>query len=161
MSFGTASPNYAASITIPVTTHPAPVTVVAGTNANFGVTVSGVSLSYAWFKSVDNEEFHIITAWNPKRILSEQENRQADVRLRTQLEQEQLEHFRVTGCSADLTHQEAGWGIVGISLDRANEIGLQYGQNAIVAIIAGEAFIVNCETPERQSIGRLLERLKA
>ena len=105
-------------------------------------------------------DFHVITAYNPKRILSEPENVAADTRLRTQLEQEQIVHFRITGGSADLAHQEASWAIVGISSDRAIEIGRQYCQNAIFEVLNGEAFVVSCDTLERQSIGQFQDRLK-
>ncbi|MEI7774208.1 MAG: DUF3293 domain-containing protein [Verrucomicrobiota bacterium] len=106
-------------------------------------------------------DFHVITAFNPKKILPEPENHAADTRLRTQLEQDQIVHFRITGCSADLAHQEASWAIVGISLERAIEIGRHYVQNAIFEVLNGEAFVVSCDTLERQSIGRFQERLKA
>ena len=99
-------------------------------------------------------DFHIITAWNPKQIVSEPENVAADTRLRTQLEMDQIAHFRITGCSADLAHQEASWGVIGISLGRAIEIGRQSGQNAIFEVLNGEAFVVSCDTLDRQSIGR-------
>ena len=99
-------------------------------------------------------DFHIITAFNPKKILPEAENHAADARLLTQLEQEQIAHFRISGCSADLAHQEASWAIVGISSVRAIEIGRQYGQNAIFEVLNGEAFVVSCDTLDMQSIGR-------
>lgn len=105
-------------------------------------------------------DFHIITAFNPKRTLSEPQNHAADTRLRTQLEQEQIAHFRITGCSADLAHQEASWAIVGISLERAIEIGRHYVQNAIFEVLNGEAFVVSCDTLERKSIGRFQDRLR-
>ncbi len=105
-------------------------------------------------------DFHVITAYNPKRILSEPENVAADTRLRVQLEQEQIAHFRITGCSADLAHQEASWGVIGISLGRAIEIGRQYGQNAIFEVLNGEAFVVSCDNLDRQSNGQFQQRLK-
>ena len=104
--------------------------------------------------------FHIITACNPKRIVPEQQNHEADARLRAQLEQEQFEHFPITGCSADLRHQEVSRGIIGVTPERAIQIGREYGQNAIIEIVGGEAFIVSCETPERQSIGQFQTRVK-
>lgn len=106
-------------------------------------------------------DFHIITAWNPKRIVPEPENVAADTRLRTQLELDQIAHFRITGCSADLAHQEASWGVIGISLGRAIEICRQYGQNAIFEVLNGEAFVVSCDNLDRQSIGQFQQRLKA
>ena len=105
-------------------------------------------------------DFHVITAFNPKKSLSEPENHAADTRLRTQLEEEQIAHFRVTGGSADLAHREASWGIVGISLERAIEIGRHYVQNAIFEVLHGEVFVVGCDTLERQSLGRFQDRLK-
>ena len=105
--------------------------------------------------------FHILTAYNPKRILSEPENVAADNRLRIQLEREQIAHFRISGCSVDLAHQEDSWGFVGISLERAIELGRQYGQHAIFEVLNGEAFVVSCDTLERQSIGHFQDRLKA
>jgi hypothetical protein len=106
-------------------------------------------------------DFHILTAYNPKQILSDAENITADTRLSNKLEQEQITHFRITGCSADLAHQEGSWAVVGISLERAIEIGRHCVQNAIFEVLNGEAFIVSCDTLERQSIGRFKERLKA
>jgi hypothetical protein len=106
-------------------------------------------------------DFHIITAWNPKRIIPEPENHAADARLRTQLEQEQIVHFRITGGSADLAHHEASWAIVGISSDRAIQIGRQYCQNAIFEVLNGEALVVSCDNLERQSIGQFQQRLFA
>jgi len=105
-------------------------------------------------------DFHIITAFNPKTILSEPENIAADTRLLTQLEQEQIAHFRITGCSADLVHQEPSWAIVDISLERAIEIGHHYVQNAIFEVLNGEVFVVSCDTLARRSIGQFQERLK-
>jgi hypothetical protein len=105
-------------------------------------------------------DFHIVTAFNPKKILPEPENHAADARLRNQLERDQIVHFRITGCSADLAHQEASWAIVGISLERAIEIGRHYVQNAIFEVLNGEAFVVSCDTLERQSIGQFQKRLK-
>jgi hypothetical protein len=105
--------------------------------------------------------FHIITAFNPKKILPEPENLAADTLLRTQLEQEQIVHFRISGCSADLAHQEASWAIVGISLETAIVIGRQHGQYALFDVRDGEVFVVSCDTLEERSIGRFAERLKS
>lgn len=55
-------------------------------------------------------DFHIITEWNPKQIVLEPQNREPDLRLHSQLEQEEFAHFSVTGCSADFTHQECRGG---------------------------------------------------
>jgi hypothetical protein len=104
-------------------------------------------------------DFHIITAFNPKKILPEAENHAADTRLRTQLEQEQIANFPITGCSADLAHQEVSWAIVGISLETAIEIGRHHVQNAIFEVLNGKAFVVSCDTLDRQSIGQFQTRV--
>ena len=106
-------------------------------------------------------DFHIITAFNPKKILPDPENHAADTRLRIHLENAQLVHFRITGGSADLVHQEASWAIVGISSERAVEIGRQHGQYALFDVRDGEVFIVSCDTLEGTSIGPFQERLKS
>jgi hypothetical protein len=97
-------------------------------------------------------DFQIVTAHNPKRIASNAENIAADTSLRGLLEQKQISHFRITGCSADLAHQEAGWGLVGISLGQAVEIGRQYGQHALFDVRDGETFVVSCDTLEERSL---------
>lgn len=106
-------------------------------------------------------DFQILTAHNPKRFASETENNAADTSLRKLLEQEQIFHFRITGCSADLSYQEAGWGIVGIEFERAIQIGRHYGQYALFDVRDGEVFVVSCDTLEERSIGLFEERLKA
>jgi hypothetical protein len=104
--------------------------------------------------------FHIITAYNPKQIVTEAENQEADNRLQLQLENEQIEHFRMVGCSKDLLHREASWGVAGVSLDYAIQLGRRYIQHAIFEVIYGEVFVVSCDTRERQSLGLLWDRLK-
>jgi len=103
-------------------------------------------------------DFQIVTAHNPKRLASDTENIAADTNLRGLLEQEQISHFRITGCSADLAHQEAGWGLVGISLAQAVEIGRQHGQYALFDVRHGETFVVSCDTLEERSLGLFQER---
>jgi hypothetical protein len=105
-------------------------------------------------------DFHIITAYNPKRVVTEAENLAADNRLRAQLEAEQVEHFRIVGDSGDLMHREASWGVIGINLEHAIRIGLLYVQNAIFEVRDGELFVVSCDTLERCSLGKFCERVK-
>ncbi len=101
-----------------------------------------------------------MTAYNPKRFASDAENKAADTNLRKLLEKEKISHFRITGCSADLVHQEAGWGLVGVSLAQAIEIGRQHGQYALFDVRDGETFVVSCDTLEKRSLGLFQERLK-
>jgi hypothetical protein len=105
--------------------------------------------------------FHILTAHNPKTIWQETENRAADESLRSLLERQEIRHFRITGSSADLTHQEASWAVVGLPPQRAIEIGRTYGQHALFEVLHGEVFVVSCDTSERKSLGQMQERLIA
>ena len=104
--------------------------------------------------------FHIITAHNPKRVATEAENNAADIRLLCQLQEQQIKCFRLTGCSVDLLHQEAGWAVVGLSLNEAVAIGRGYVQNAIFEVSEGETYVVSCDTLERTRIGDFQGRLR-
>lgn len=104
--------------------------------------------------------FQILTAHNPRRLLSEADNNAADTELRTQLQREHVSHFRITGASADLVHQEAGWGLLEIVLERAIALGRQHGQYAIFDVRNGEVFVVSCDTLEERSLGAFKARLR-
>lgn len=105
------------------------------------------------------ERFHIITAFNPRRIVTEPENTAADFLLLLHLERRRIARFRITGCSPDLVHREQGWGLLDLSLQQAVEIGQRHCQNAIFEVLDGEAFVVSCDTLERQSLGLFQNRL--
>lgn len=126
----------------------------------------------AWLKSLQTvfladtsqrewpSTFHIITAYNPNRIVTETENHDADRRLQVQLENERIGHFRIVGCSRDLLHREACWGVAGVSLDYAVQLGRLYIQSTIFEVTHGEVFAVSCDTRERQCLGLFRDRLK-
>lgn len=103
-------------------------------------------------------DFHIITAWNPKRPVSDEENDVADKRLRLVLELESHTIFRVMGYSQDMTDVEHGWGALGIDHQRAVEIGREYGQNAIFEVSGGELSVVCCDAGSKQALGSFLAR---
>jgi len=104
--------------------------------------------------------FHIITAWNPGKILDEVTNKTADESLRTLLNREGSRCFRVTGCSPDLKHQEPGWGVAGLSRSRAVDIANEYQQNALFEISAGRINIVGCQSQTVQQVGIWAERCR-
>lgn len=92
--------------------------------------------------------FFIITAYNPAVIVGDDINAQADNKLRKELNEDGSRCFRITGCSPDLIHQEPGWGVSALSLERALELGCQYGQNAIFEISGGFISVIDCQSGE-------------
>ena len=103
--------------------------------------------------------FHIITAYNPGVIVGSDINAKADEELRRELNLAGSRCFRITGCSSDLKHQEQGWGVAGLSEERALAIGRQYGQNAIFDITAGVLSVIGCHSGERIRVDSWLQRL--
>lgn len=95
------------------------------------------------------QNFHIITACNPGKIVGAEINTEADEELRKELNLAGSRCFRITGCSPDLKHQEEGWGVAGLSEKCALAIGRQYGQNAIFEVTAGVLSVIGCLSGER------------
>jgi len=96
--------------------------------------------------------FHIITAYNPGEFVGDEINVKADEALRKELNLAGSRCFRITGCSPDLKHQEQGWGVAGLSLDMALELGRQYGQNAIFEVSGGVLSVIGCLSGERMRV---------
>lgn len=105
------------------------------------------------------QHFHIITAHNPGIIVGVEINVKADEELCKELNLVGSSCFRITGCSPDLKHQEQGWGVAGLSEERAIAIGRQYGQNAIFEVTAGVLSVIGCLSGERISVDKWEQRL--
>jgi hypothetical protein len=105
--------------------------------------------------------FHIITAYNPGKFVGDEINAKADEALRKELNLAGSRCFRITGCSPDLKHQEQGWGVAGLSLDMALELGRQYGQNAIFEVSGGVLSVIGCLSGERVRVESWEERILA
>jgi hypothetical protein len=110
--------------------------------------------SGGWPKS-----FHIVTAHNPGKLLSDVENSMVDEELRKELNLIGSRCFRITGCSQDLKHREPGWGVAGLSDEEAVQIGRKYGQNAIFKIDEKSLFVIGCLSANRQEVGSWEERI--
>jgi len=93
--------------------------------------------------------FHIITAYNPGKLVGAEINAKADEELRRELNLDGSHCFRITGCSPDLKHQEQGWGVAGLSEERAMAVGRRYGQNAIFEVTDGVLSVIGCLSGER------------
>jgi hypothetical protein len=105
--------------------------------------------------------FHIITAHNPGVIVGADMNAKADEELRRELNLVGSCCFRITGCSPDLKHQEQGWGVAGLSEEKAVAIGKKYGQNAIFEVTAGALSVIGCLSGERIRVDFLEKRILA
>jgi hypothetical protein len=107
------------------------------------------------------ERFHIITAFNPGVVVSNQVNSIADVQLRKELNNTGSRCFRVIGCSPDLKHQEQGWGVSGLSQEKAVELGSRYGQNAIFEVSDGFLSVIGCQSGNKIPVDEWQKRILA
>jgi hypothetical protein len=103
--------------------------------------------------------FHIITACNPGKMMSDDANARADEELSKELNLAGTLSFRITGFSPDLSHQEPSWGISGLSKEKALAIGKRYGQNAIFEVVFDVLSVIGCLSGERISAGAWKERV--
>src|SRR5690349_16339462 len=89
--------------------------------------------------------FGVITACNPYgRIVSDEQNFAATAKLRQHLiETHGGQLFPVTGCSADLVHQEPGFGVT-CEADKIVELGLVWLQEAVFWVEEGIVHLVPC-----------------
>ena len=87
---------------------------------------------------------HVITAWNPGRTRSRDENLVANERLREELEAKGLEHRRAVGSSPDGSWSEEGFAVTGLSRAEATQLGREFGQLAIYEISGSTVVIIDC-----------------
>ena len=101
------------------------------------------------------DQFGVVTACNPDgATVGDEQNRAATERLRSQLANEGLHFFPVTGCSPDLRHQEPGFGIVTDDRDVIIELGRSWRQDAIFWIEHGTVHLVPCGDGEAVTLGQ-------
>jgi hypothetical protein len=105
--------------------------------------------------------FHIITGYNPGEFVGDEMNAMADEALRKELNLAGSRCFRITGCSPDLKHQEQGWGVAGLSEERALAIGRQYGQNAIFEVSDGFLSVISCQSGNKLPVDEWEKRILA
>jgi len=105
------------------------------------------------------QSFYIITAYNPGKMVGAEINAKADEALRKELNLAGSRCFRITGTSLDLKHQEQGWGVAGLSEERALGIGRRYGQNAIFEISTGVLSVIGCLSGERVRVDNWDQRV--
>jgi hypothetical protein len=108
------------------------------------------------------DKFAIVTAFaTTGEVWTDEENTDADRRLRGELIARNLMHFRVTGCSPDDTHREPGWAVV-IGFDEARDLGRRYRQDAIYYVRGNELHVTHCESgAECVRVGCFRERVRS
>lgn len=98
--------------------------------------------------------FGIITACNPEgQDVSDEENILATERLRSDLMQEGLVMFPVTGGSADFSHAEPGFGVLLKSLEETVQWGQRFRQEAVFWVEEGTVRLVPCRNGDVVEIG--------
>ncbi len=103
--------------------------------------------------------FAILTAHNPDGALTAPaENDAADAALARELLGRRLAHFPVVGGSRDGRHQEAGFGIAGISRDAAADLSRRWRQLAYFWVEEGQVLLVDSATAKERPIGSWNER---
>ena len=87
-------------------------------------------------------KFAVITAHDPDgQSRSEDENLQADTRLVSRLKDLQLAHWRVSGCSPDFKHKEAGYAIVCDEIT-GSSLASEFRQEAFYWVVDGVLSLV-------------------
>ena len=61
----------------------------------------------------------------------------------------------------DLKHQEQGWGVSGLSQEKAVELGGRYGQNAIFEVSDGFLSVIGCQSGNRLPVDEWEKRILA
>lgn len=105
------------------------------------------------------DTFAILTACNPMdRQLSNEENESRTTRLRKILQQEGHDHYDITGCSPDLTHQEPGFA-VSVPMSTALSLANEFRQLAIYWVESDQVALISCVTSESINLGSFRDRL--
>ena len=103
--------------------------------------------------------FAIITAWNPMdEALPAAENEGRDEELESLLKLRQIQYFRATGCSPDLSHREPGWAIL-TGPEEALEIARQFRQRALWRIEGDQLLLIDCADAAVERLGSFRGRI--
>jgi hypothetical protein len=108
-------------------------------------------------------QFAIITAYaTTGEQWSDEQNHQADRRLKNRFERAEQWHARLTGYSPASGHEEPGWAVT-VDFDTACELGRQFKQDAIYWVEADRLYISYCDARQAMVPVRALfsERLDA
>ena len=103
--------------------------------------------------------FGVITPCNPfGRTLPADQNASRLAQLAAHLAAREIGHFRADGGSRDGRHQEAGFGVVGLTLAELRQLGVQFGQDAIFWVENDQVLLVSCAGVDHIALGKWSER---
>jgi hypothetical protein len=94
------------------------------------------------------------------QVWADQKNRQSDLALESLLRTNlQYSLVRLIGYSPSLDHAEPSW-LIDLNCEEGCRIGVQFQQDALYSVEAGEIFVVDCQDPTKRAyVGRFLDRL--
>jgi hypothetical protein len=96
-------------------------------------------------KLQDVVPFHVLTGFNPGRLLTATENRAAQARLLEALDEVKTRGLRPTlGRDVDGIHVEDSVAAFGLDRERAVSIGRKFGQEAVFEVLADGLHAVSC-----------------
>lgn len=106
------------------------------------------------------DSFAIITAFaTTGETWTDAQNSEADARLEGILKNKAEWVKRVTGYSPETGHAEPGWAVQ-LEFDEACSVGLEFKQDAIYFIRAGDLFVSRCDSSRLLNlVGVFFERL--
>ena len=108
------------------------------------------------------EHFAIITAYQPTGTKwPDERNEEANLRLKQELEQQEVLLGNATGYSPRTGHAEPGFA-ARLSFEQACDLGLRYEQDAIYFISSGTLFVSHCDNRRAlKPVARFQERVDA
>jgi Protein of unknown function (DUF3293) len=98
---------------------------------------------------------HVITAWNPGGLRSQDENQKWQTALENELWATGHKLHRAFGRSTTTTHQEDSVAVEGLDRAEAIQIGARYEQDAIFEVTDDEVFVLACHESRLTAIPRL------
>jgi len=104
--------------------------------------------------------FFIITACNPESSGERREDKEAQLRLRKDLNRLGGSMQKLTGISPDWAHEEKSFAVCGIEDARMLELGREFRQNAIFLVEGDDLSVVSCGGAEQLTLGSFRERLR-
>lgn len=106
------------------------------------------------FPAAPDATIHVVTAHNPGRQLSDEENADRHAHLSRWLtERPDLTVWPAEGGDAEWAHREPSFAIVGLTGVEACALGREFEQEAVFAWCSHELLVLDCRSGESLSVG--------
>ncbi len=106
------------------------------------------------FPEASGTTIHVITAQNPGRQLSDDENSDRQIRLWDRLrERPNVRVWLAEGGDRDWIHREASFAVTGMTDDDAQSLGREFEQEAVFAWRADELVVLRCQDGDAVTLG--------